>query len=74
METKYKLLDPVAMGNDPAYTTCGPYTICATLEEEHDKLISDSDWPTLTTKSPESNSAGTNEKQPNPENPAQYQV
>ena len=56
LETKYKLLDPVAITNDPLYTSYGPYVICVKLQEEHGKLISDSDWPALATKLPESNS------------------
>ena len=56
LETKYKLLDPAAITNDALYTTYGPYSICAKLQEEHGKLISDSDWPALATKLPESNS------------------
>ena len=55
LETKYKLLDPVAITNDPLYTTYGPYSICAQLQEEHEKLVSNSDWPTLASKLPESN-------------------
>ena len=74
METKYKLLGPVAMGNDPAYITCGPCAICATLQEEHGKLISDSDWPTLATKLLESNSASTKEQLPTPDTSSQQQV
>lgn len=59
LETKYKLLDPAAMGNDPLYTTYGPYAICSTLQEEHGKYISDSDWPALAVKLPKLNSAAT---------------
>ena len=55
LETKYKLLDPALIGNDPLYTTYRPYAICSTLQEEHGKLLSDSDWPALATKLPESN-------------------
>lgn len=75
METKYKLLDPASMGKDPAYTTCGPYAVCAALQEEHGKLISDSDWPALAVKLPESNSAGTvdQSKAPEKSDPASIQ-
>lgn len=55
LETKYRLLDPATMGNDNDYTSYGPYAICATLQDEHGKLLADSDWPTLATKLPESN-------------------
>ena len=27
------------MGDDPEYTQYGPYAICASLQEEHGKLI-----------------------------------
>ena len=59
LETKYRLLDPASMGRDEQYTTYGQYTICGTLQDEHGKLIADSDWPALASKLPESNSAPT---------------
>ena len=74
METKYKLLDPASMGNDPQYTTVGPYAICSTLQEEHGKLISDSDWPALSTKLPESNSATTEMQTKEPDSPLQNKI
>ena len=49
------------MGNDPEYTSYGPYAIRAVLQEEHGKLIADSDWPVLATKLPESNATGGSE-------------
>ena len=55
LETKYHLLDPVSMGNDPNYTKYGPYALCAALQDEHGKLIADSDWPALALKLPEMN-------------------
>ena len=55
LETKYKRRDPASIATDPLYTTYGPYAICSKLQEEHGKLISDSDWPALATKLPESN-------------------
>ena len=58
LETKYRLCDPASMGNDQDYTSFGPYAICAALQDEHGKLIADSDWPALATKLPESNSTG----------------
>ena len=74
METRYKFLHPVAIENDPAYITCDPYDICTTQQEEHGKLISDSDWRALATKLPKSNSAGTEERSPTPDTPSQNQV
>ena len=59
LETKYRLLDPASMGRDAEYTVYGPFAICATLQDEHGKLIADSDWPVLATKLPKSNSAPT---------------
>ena len=56
LETKYRLLDPKLMGSDKDYTSFGPYAVAATLQEEHGKLIADSDWPALAAKLPESNS------------------
>ena len=55
LETKYRLRDPVLMGDDPEYVKFGPYAICAMLQEEHSRLIADSDWPALAVKLPESN-------------------
>ena len=55
LETKYRLLDPAMMGQDADYTKYVPYAICAALQDEHGKLITDSDWPALATKLPESN-------------------
>lgn len=55
LETRYRLRDPATMGMDPDYTSYGPYAICSVLQEEHGKLIADSDWPALATKLPESN-------------------
>ena len=49
------------MGSDSEYTTYGPYAICATLQDEHGKLIADSDWPVLATKLPESNTTADDE-------------
>ena len=43
------------MIKDTLYMSYGPYGVCAKLQEEHGKLISDSDWPVLATKLPESN-------------------
>ena len=43
------------MDDDPEYTNVGPYAICVVLQEEHGRLIADSDWPALATKLPESN-------------------
>ena len=43
LETKYRLLDPATMGDDSTYTAHGPYAVCAVLQEEHGKLIADSD-------------------------------
>ena len=57
LESKYRLLDPALMGEDAEYTSYGPYTICSKLQDEHGKLILESDWPALVTKLPESNSA-----------------
>ena len=68
LETKYRLLDPATMGDDSSYTLYGPYAICATLQDEHGKLIADSDWPALATKLPESNAAI-----PEPKNPGEVQ-
>ena len=56
LETNYRLKDPITMGDDPDYTNYGPYVICVSLQEEHGRLIADSDWPALATKLPESNS------------------
>ena len=64
LETKYKLLDPAAMTKDPLYTSYGPYAVCAILQEEHGTLISDSDWPALATKLPESNTIPVTPDQP----------
>ena len=69
LETKYKLLDPAAMAKDPLSTLYGPYTVCAKLQEEHGKLISDSDWPALATKLPESNTIPVTPDQ-SPTNPS----
>ena len=55
LETKYKLQDPASITADPLYTTYSPYAICSKLQEKHGKLISDSDWPALAMKLPESN-------------------
>ena len=33
LESRYKLRDPATMGNDPEYTSYGPYVICAALQE-----------------------------------------
>ena len=60
LETNYKLLDPTTMSMDPQYTTYGPYAVCVALQEGHGRLISDSDWPALATKLPESNVMPTN--------------
>ena len=57
LETKYCLLDHETMGLDADYTKYGSYVICATLQDEHGKLIADSDWPALATKLPKSNNA-----------------
>ena len=57
LETKYRLLDPATMGSDSDYTSFGPYAVCTVLQEEHGKLIADSDWPALAAKLPESNTA-----------------
>ena len=59
LETKYKLLDPASIANDALYTFYGTYAICSAIQEEHGRLISDSDWPALAKKLPESNSAKT---------------
>ena len=59
LELKYRLLDPTSMGEDAEYTSYGPYAICSMLQDEHGKLIAESDWPVLATKLPESNSAPT---------------
>ena len=48
-------MDPAAITNDVLYTTYGPYAICSKIQEEHGKLISDSDWPALAIKLHESN-------------------
>ena len=64
LETKYRLRDPASMGNDPEYTSFGPYAICAALQDEHGKLIADADWPALATKLPESNTTGNIEMSP----------
>ena len=71
LETSYRLKDPVPMGDDPAYTNVGPYAICAALQEEHGRLIADSDWPALATKLPESNAVTTEETMDTP--PKQFQ-
>ena len=60
METKYRLLDPATMQNDPNYSTLGPYGLCAKLQDEHGKLIADSDWPALASTLPESNNININ--------------
>ena len=57
LETKYWLLDPVMMKLDTNYTLYRPYAVCTALREEHGKLITDSNWPALATKSPESSLA-----------------
>ena len=57
LESKYRLLDPTLMGKDAEYTSYGPYAICSKLQDEHGKLIAESDWPALAMKLPESNSA-----------------
>ena len=57
LENKYRLLDPATMGKDNDYTSYGPYAVCTVLQEEHGKLIADSDWPALAVKLPESNVA-----------------
>ena len=74
LETKYKLLDPAAMTTDPLYTTYGPYAVCAALQEEHGRLISDSDWPALASKLPESNTAPTNHKDDSPSSEDQQHI
>ena len=61
LETRYRLLDPRTMGDDPDYTKYGPYAICASLQEEHGKLIADSDWPALANKLPETNNVSPEE-------------
>ena len=66
LESKYKLLDPAAMGKDALFTTYGPYAICAALQEQHGRLLSDSDWPALATKLPESNTATATNDTPLP--------
>ena len=71
LETSYHLKDPVTMGDDPAYTSVGPYAICAALQEEHGRLIADSDWPALATKLPESNAVTPEETMDTP--PKQFQ-
>ena len=55
LETKYRLSDPISMGEDPDYTKYGPYVLCAAVQDEHGKLIADSDWPALALKLPETN-------------------
>ena len=62
LETRYRLLDPRTMGDDPDYTKYGPYAICASLQEEHGKLIADSDLPALANKLPETNNVSPEEK------------
>ena len=62
LETRYQLLDPRTMGDDPDYTKYGPYAICASLQEEHGKLIADSDLPALANKLPETNNVSPEEK------------
>ena len=57
LESKYHLLDPASIGRDELYTAYGPYAICAKLQDKHCKLITESDWPALATKLPESNTA-----------------
>ena len=55
LQTKYRWLEPKLMGKDKDFVYFGPYTVAATLQEEHGKLIADSDWTTLATKLPELN-------------------
>ena len=57
LESKYRLLDPASMGEDAEYTSYGPCAICSKLQDEHGKLIAESDWTALAMKLPESNSA-----------------
>ncbi len=57
LETRYRLKDPITMGNDPACAKFGPYVLWASLQDEHGKLITDSDWPALASKLPETNKA-----------------
>ena len=64
LETKYKLLDPASMTKDPLYTSYGPYAVCAKLQEEHGKLISDLDWPALATKLPDRKRTRLNSSHP----------
>ena len=71
METNYRLKDPVTMGTDPEYTNVGPYAICAVLQEEHGRLIADSDWPALATKLPQSNAVTPEETSEEPQKPIQ---
>ena len=63
LETRYRLLDPRTMGDDPDYTKYGPYAICASLQEVIGRLIADSDWPALANKLPETNNVTPENKE-----------
>ena len=65
LETRHRLIDPIIMGNGPAYTKFGPYALCASLQDEHSKLIANSDWPALASKLPETNNAAPAPNEPN---------
>ena len=49
------------MENDHEYVKFDPYAICTTLQGEHGCLITDSDWPALAVKLPESNNMAPEE-------------
>ena len=55
LETRYRLKDPITMGDNPEYTKYGPYAIYTSLQEEHGRLVVDSDWPALANKPSETN-------------------
>ena len=54
-ERPYQLLDPRKITDDKGYSTYGPRAICAEIQKVHSELLTDGDWPALTSKIPEAN-------------------
>jgi hypothetical protein len=57
MEKQYKLAYPKSIVVDTLYHTHVPIALIAWAQKEHTDLITDHDWPDLTAKLPESNTA-----------------
>ena len=62
MEHKYKLSDPKALEADTDYPTYRPLALLGTIQQEYVILLKNKTWPGISTKLPEGNNAGTDQK------------